>query len=65
MRSLLQLLDERVMRLLDGRVMRLVTNWPSNETEAHHLLLFAEMGQGLLHVCGSAADGEKIVLPLA
>ena len=53
------------MRLLDGRVMRLVTNWPSNETEAHHLLLFAEMGQGLLHVCGSAADGEKIVLPLA
>ena len=45
--------------------MRLGTDWPSKETEAHHLSLFAEMGQNLLRVRRSAADGERISLPLA
>jgi hypothetical protein len=54
-----------LLPLLDGRVMRLGADWPPKETEAHHLSLFAKMGQGLLHVCGSAADGKSILLPLA
>ena len=41
--------------------MRLGTDWPSKETEAHHLALFVEMGQGLLRVRGSAAYGESIL----
>jgi hypothetical protein len=45
--------------------MRHGTNWPSMENEAHHLTRFAEMGQGLLRVRGSAADGERIIFPLA
>jgi len=45
--------------------MRLGADWLSNETEAHHLSLFVEMGQSLLRVRGSAADGESILLPLA
>ncbi len=48
-----------LLRHLDGRVMRLGTDWPSNETEAHHLSLFVEMGQGFHRVRGSAADGES------
>jgi aminoglycoside N3'-acetyltransferase len=50
-----------LLQLLDGRVMRLGTDWPSKETEAHHLALFVEMGQGFLRVRGSAADGESIL----
>jgi hypothetical protein len=45
--------------------MRLGTDWLSKETEAHLLSLFAKMGQGLLHVRDSAADGQSIILPLA
>jgi len=43
--------------------MRLGTDWPSNETEAHHLSLFAEMGEHCLLSCigeQESALGQKL-----
>ena len=45
--------------------MRLGADWPSNETEAHHLLLLVKRGQSLVRVRGSAADGESILFARA